>query len=104
MRAAVLEVNLEGSIGGEMDTTPLFQALHGWGVKIDAFTNVNNNHTDRLEDRLIRPLSYVDNYYRNTPVDIIIKNTSYDIVILAPGSQVSNVDHCIGSAKMVRDL
>ena len=101
MRAAIINVQLEGNLAGELDTTPLLQTLDHWGVKIDLFSLTTQNKTVRLEDRLSRPLSYVDNFYRNTPVEVIVKNTSYDIVIVPPQVVGDELDHCIGSAKMV---
>ena len=96
------QTHFEGNLGDQMETIPVLQRLHEWGVTVDAYLSVWMPESKRLNPAVLsRVKKYVDKIYNKvgqTPTDQVrhmLVERNYDVAIIAPGPTVNEITYCI---------
>ena len=86
-RVALLQVHFEGNVGDQMETIPLLQRLHSWGVIVDCYLSLWMPPLERLDPHVKeRVAPYVNRIFEDgIGYDSNIQAWNYDLLIVAPG-------------------
>jgi hypothetical protein len=86
-RVALLQVHFEGNVGDQMETIPLLQKLHSWGVIIDCYLSLWMPPLERLDPKVKeRVAPYVNRIFEDgIGYDSNVQAWNYDMLIVTPG-------------------
>ena len=100
-KVALLQVHFEGNVGDQMETIPLLQRLHEWGVTVDCYLSLWMPAETRLDEAVqARVSKYVDHIYEEgISYDSNIQVRNYDLLVVTPGPTVNELGHCISRSK-----
>lgn len=94
-KVAIFGVHFEGNLGDLMETTPLVERLHEWGVEIDCYLSMFRGGMGKIDKKIKRGVGrYCNNFFTEKTRRSEVSQRNYDAVIIAPGPTVDHFKYC----------
>ena len=94
-KVAIFGVHFEGNLGDLMETTPLVERLHEWGVEIDCYLSMFRGGLGKMDKKIKRGVGrYCSNFFTTKVRRSEVSKRNYDAVIIAPGPTVDHFKYC----------
>ena len=78
-----------------METTPLVERLHEWGVEIDCYLSMFRGGLGKMDKKIKRGVGrYCSNFFTTKVRRSEVSKRNYDAVIIAPGPTVDHFKYC----------